>query len=62
LGLHARAEAAVNVRRILVWAFFAVVILYVVQSPDHAAEVVRDAGGGLFSAASSFASFLGSLI
>ena len=51
-----------NLRRILLWSVVAVVLLYVVQSPGHAAEVVRDAGGGLMSVASSLASFFGSLV
>ena len=51
-----------NLRRLLLWSIVAVVLLFVVQSPGHAAEVVRDAGGGLMSVASSLASFFASLV
>ena len=57
-----RDDCDVNLRRILLWSVVAVLILYVVQSPGDAAEVVRDAGGGLASVASSLASFFGSLM
>jgi hypothetical protein len=52
----------VRLKRVVVWLAFALVILYVVQSPDHAAEVVRDAGGGIAVIATSLVSFVGSLV
>jgi hypothetical protein len=52
----------VNLKRVVVWSAVAVACLYVVQSPDHAAEVVRNAGGGLVLVATSLLSFVGSLI
>ena len=50
-----------NLKRVLTWLAVALVLLYVIQSPDHAADVVRDAGGGLVDVASSLVSFVGSL-
>ena len=50
-----------NVKKILVWLILGLAVLYVVQSPDHAAQVVRGAAAGLADAASSLASFVGSL-
>jgi hypothetical protein len=48
-------------RRIVTWLVVALVVLYVIRSPDHAAHMVRNAGGGLVDAASSLVSFVGSL-
>jgi hypothetical protein len=52
----------VNLRRVLVWLAFALVVLYVVQFPNHAAAVVRTAGGGLVHVGSSLVDFVGSLV
>jgi hypothetical protein len=51
----------VNVRRVITWLVVALVLLYVIDSPEHAAQLVSNAGGGLSTAASSLLSFLGSL-
>jgi hypothetical protein len=51
----------VNVRRVVVWLAVALAVLYVIEFPDQAAEVVRGAGGGLALAATSLVSFVGSL-
>jgi hypothetical protein len=51
----------VNVKRALFWLTVALVVLYVIRSPEHAAYVVRNAGGGLAVAGSSFVSFVGSV-
>ena len=49
-------------KRVVVLLAVAVAALYLVQSPDRAAEVVRNAGGGLVLVATSLLSFVGSLI
>jgi hypothetical protein len=51
----------VNLKRALLWLTVAMIAFYVIRSPEHAAHVVRSAGGGLVVAGSSFASFVGSL-
>jgi hypothetical protein len=51
----------VNVRKIVAWLIFVLVVLYVIQSPDDAAQLARGAGYGLADVASALASFLGSL-
>jgi hypothetical protein len=51
-----------NLRRVVLWLAFALVILYVVQFPDRAADVVRTAGGGLVHVGSSLVDFVGSLV
>ena len=50
-----------NLRKVITWMAVAMVVLYVIQSPDNAAQVVRNTGGGLLVAASSVVSFVGSL-
>jgi len=52
----------VSLKKIIVWLVAALVVLFVIQAPDHAARFVRDAGDGLGTAASAFASFVGSLV
>lgn len=51
-----------NLRRVIVWLTFALVALYVIQFPDHAADLVRGAGGGLVHVGSSLVEFVGSLV
>jgi hypothetical protein len=48
-------------RRVITWLAVALVVLYVINSPEAAAQVVRNAGSGLVTAASSLVSFVGSL-
>jgi hypothetical protein len=57
----APAEGDVTLKGIIAWLVFALVILYVINSPDDAAHFVRSARDGLGNAASAFASFVGSL-
>jgi len=52
----------VNFRRVIVWSAFALVVLYVIQFPDHSAEMVRTAGGGLVHVGHSLVHFVGSLV
>jgi hypothetical protein len=51
----------VNLKRTVFWVAVALIAFYVVQAPEHAAYVVRNAGSGLVVAGTSFASFVGSL-
>ena len=51
-----------NLRRVVIWSVVALIVLYVIKAPDHAGQVVRDAGSGLVVAASSLVSFVGSLV
>ena len=50
-----------NLKKLIAWLAFALVILYVINSPDHAAQFVRSAGDGLSNLGSGLASFVGSL-
>lgn len=51
-----------NLRKVLAWVVFALVVVYVVKFPDHAAAFLRNAGTGLGDAVSSLASFVGSMV
>jgi large-conductance mechanosensitive channel len=55
-------EGAVNLKKVLTWLIVAFVIFYVIQAPESAAQVVKNAGQALGNAASSFADFVGSLV
>jgi large-conductance mechanosensitive channel len=52
----------VNVKKVITWLVVAFVVFYVVKSPDDSAELVRSAGKALGTAASSLATFVGSLV
>ena len=49
-------------KKVLVWLAVAFVVFYVIQQPESSAEMVRSAGVALGDAASSLASFVGSLV
>jgi hypothetical protein len=51
----------VNLRKLITWLVFALVVLYVINSPHHAAQLVLSTGDSLGSVASALASFVGSL-
>ena len=51
-----------NVKKVVTWLVVAFVVFYVIKSPDNSARIVRDAGQALGSAASSLATFVGSLV
>jgi hypothetical protein len=51
----------VNLKKVIAWLVFALVVLYAINSPDHAAQFVRSAGNGLGNVGSALASFVGSL-
>lgn len=55
-------EVAVNAKKIVTWLVIAFVVFYVIRSPDQSAQVVRNAGHALGAAASSLATFVGSLV
>jgi len=55
------AEVDVNLKKLIAWLVFALVVLYVINSPDSAAYVVRSAGAGLGNLGSALVSFVGSL-
>jgi large-conductance mechanosensitive channel len=54
-------EVAVNLKKLVTWLVVAFVIFYVIRAPEESAELVRSAGVALGNAASSLASFVGSL-
>ena len=49
-------------KKVITWLVVAFVVFYVIKSPDHSAELVRSAGKALGTAASSLATFVGSLV
>jgi hypothetical protein len=52
----------VNLKKVLTWLVVAFVIFYVIQAPESSAQIVRNVGEALGDAASSLASFVGSLV
>ena len=54
-------EVAV-LKKVLIWLAVAFVVFYVIQQPESSADMVRSAGHALGDAASSLASFVGSLV
>jgi hypothetical protein len=55
-------EVAVNLKKVVTWLVVAFVVFYVIQAPEASAQLVRNAGQALGNAASSFATFVGSLV
>ncbi|MCZ2859607.1 hypothetical protein [Blastococcus sp. VKM Ac-2987] len=51
-----------NLKKVLTWVVVAFVLFYVIQQPEKSAELVRNAGEALGSAASSLSEFVGSLV
>lgn len=51
-----------SLRKVLTWLAVSFVLFYVIQAPQHSAEMVRNAGHAFGDAASSFSQFVGSLI
>ncbi|WP_167759088.1 hypothetical protein [Blastococcus sp. TF02A-35] len=51
-----------NLKKVLTWVVVAFVLFYVIQQPEASAELVRNAGEALGSAASSLSEFVGSLV
>jgi large-conductance mechanosensitive channel len=53
---------AVNAKKVVTWLIIAFVVFYVIRSPDESARMVKSAGHALGDAASSLATFVGSLV
>ncbi|WP_166509540.1 hypothetical protein [Blastococcus sp. TF02-8] len=51
-----------NLKKVLTWVVVAFVLFYVIQQPEASAQLVRNAGEALGSAASSLSEFVGSLV
>jgi hypothetical protein len=51
-----------SLRKIASWTAFAMVVLYLVHSPEDAAQLVLSGGSALAVAGSSLASFVASLV
>ena len=51
-----------NLKKVLTWLVVAFVLFYVIQQPEASAQLVRNAGEALGSAASSLSEFVGSLV
>ena len=51
-----------NLKKVVTWLIVAFVVFYVIQAPDQSAQIVRNAGNALGDAASSLATFVGSLV
>ena len=52
----------VNLRRIVFWSTVGLLVLYVVQFPEHAGRLVHLAGGGLAHLGASLVDFVGSVV
>lgn len=52
---------SVNLKKVVSWLIVAFVVFYVIRAPDQSAQLVRNAGHALGNAASSLATFVGSL-
>ena len=50
-----------SLKKVITWLVVAFVVFYVIKSPDQSAQIVRDAGNALGDAASSLATFVGSI-
>jgi large-conductance mechanosensitive channel len=52
---------SLTVKKVVAWLVIAFVVFYVIKQPDNSARLVRDAGHALGEAASSLATFIGSI-
>jgi len=50
-----------NLKKLLGFLVIAFVLFYVISQPERSADIIRDAGTALGSAASSLATFVGEL-
>ena len=55
-------EVMVSLKKVIAWLVVAFVVFYVIQAPQSSAQFVQNIGEALGNAASSFATFVGSLI
>lgn len=51
-----------NLKKVVTWLVVAFVLFYLIQNPERSAQFVRSAGHALGDAASSLATFVGSLV
>ena len=51
-----------NLKKVVTWLVVAFVVFYVIQAPESSAQFVRSAGQAIGNAASSLATFVGSLV
>ena len=51
-----------NLKKVITWLVVAFVVFFVVQAPESSAQLVRNAGTALGNAASSLATFVGSIV
>ena len=51
-----------SLKKVILWLVVAFVVFYVIKFPQSSADFVKSAGEALGSAASSLASFVGSLV
>jgi large-conductance mechanosensitive channel len=58
---HSEVSVSLNLRKVVTWVIVAFVVFYVIRAPDQSAQLVRNAGHALGDAASSLATFVGSL-
>jgi large-conductance mechanosensitive channel len=58
---HSEVSVSVNLKKVIGWLIVAFVVFYVIRAPDQSAQIVRNAGHALGDAASSLATFVGSL-
>jgi hypothetical protein len=61
IGTNTLVEEAVNLKKIIAWLVVAFVVFYIIQAPESSAQMVRNVGTALGDAATSLASFVGSL-
>ena len=61
LRSYSEVTVTVNLKKVVTWLIVAFVVFYVIRSPDRSAHFVRNAGHALGDAASSLATFVGSL-
>ena len=55
------SEVTVSVKKVITWLVVAFVVFYVIQAPEASAQLVRNVGHALGSAASSLSAFVSSL-
>lgn len=51
-----------SLKKVVTWLVVAFIIFYIIQAPETSAQLVRRAGNALGDAASSLATFVGSLV
>jgi hypothetical protein len=62
LPVDQQPEVVVSLKKVIIWLVVAFVVFYVIKYPQSSADFVKSAGEALGTAASSLASFVGSLV